>query len=231
MIAPDPVCRDEPVETIFPNPAEELVGADVVIGFLRGRLVAKNAPLLVIDVNGVGYEVEVPLTTLCALPETGVEVHLYTHLVVREDAHILFGFSSEPDRALFRTLIRVNGVGAKLALAILSGLSVEAFYRCVHENDTAALVKLPGIGKKTAQRLIIETRDRLPESAILRGNTAPLAAAAGGGPSDPGQEAVSALLSLGYREQDARRMVKAVESDSESTEEIIRLALQSAGRQ
>lgn len=199
-----------------------------MIGFLRGQLAAKSAPTMVLDVNGVGYEIEAPMTTFYNLPEVGQEVHLYTHLVVREDAHILFGFSSPADRALFRALIRVNGVGARLALTLLSGLSVDDFHRCVQDHDTAALVRLPGIGKKTAERLIIEMRDRLPggESSGVS-NLANPGVAAGGG--SPVQEAISALIALGYKNQDAHRMVKKVSVKGKSSEEIIRSALRSVG--
>jgi len=199
----------------------------VLIGFLRGALVAKTAPILVLDVNGVGYEVEVPLTTFYSLPEVGEQLHLHTHFVVREDAQLLFGFSTLADRSLFRSLIKINGVGAKLALNLLSGLSVEAFYRCVQDHDTAALVKLPGIGKKTAERLIIEIRDRLPQSVALDTDSSADLGSSGTIRSSQ-HEAVSALLSLGYKEQDARRMVAAVDHQGKSIEELIRLALQSA---
>ncbi len=200
-----------------------------MIGFLRGKLVAKSAPTLLLDVHGVGYEVEAPMSTFYNLPGLGEEVQLHTHLVVREDAHILFGFSGEADRALFRSLIKVNGVGARLALTLLSGLSVDEFYRTVLNSDTAALVKLPGIGKKTAERLIIEMRDRLPD----------IGSAATASPesrfklsltSDPRQEAVSALVALGYKAQDANRMVRDISSEDKTSEEIIRMALQTAGR-
>ena len=134
-----------------------------MIGFLRGKLVHKAPPFLVLDVQGVGYEVEAPMTTFYDLPAINEEIKLHTHLVVREDAHILFGFSTEADRTLFRTLIKVNGVGPKLALTILSGQSAEEFHRCIQDNDTQTLVRLPGVGKKTAERLVIEMRDRLPD--------------------------------------------------------------------
>ncbi|GAB4266265.1 MAG: Holliday junction branch migration protein RuvA [Methylomicrobium sp.] len=199
-----------------------------MIGYLRGKLAIKAPPLLVIDVNGVGYEVEAPMTTFYNLPTIGEEVRLFTHLVVREDAHILFGFATETDRLMFRALIKVNGVGPKLALTILSGQSVEEFQRCIRNNDTPALVRLPGVGKKTAERLIIEMRDRLPEwqDETLPADTgvSTIAAAA----AQPVQEAVSALCSLGYKPQDASRMVRAIPAEGKSCEEIIRLALQGA---
>jgi holliday junction DNA helicase RuvA len=199
-----------------------------VIGFLRGRLVAKSPPSLVLDVNGVGYELDAPMTTFYQLPEIGQEVHLFTHLVVREDAHVLFGFSRQADRALFRSLIKVNGVGARLALTLLSGLGVDEFYRCVRDHDTASLVRLPGIGKKTAERLIIEMRDRLPANE-LGGLRNPLEAPIEDDEFSPAREAMSALIALGYKNQDAHRMVKKVPLEGKTSEEIIRSALQSAG--
>ncbi len=132
-----------------------------MIGHLRGRLAAKHPPQLVVDVGGVGYEVEAPMSTFYGLPAIGVEVSLHTHLVVREDAHVLFGFGSERERALFRELIKVSGVGPRIALAILSGVSVDQFHRSIEAEDVASLVRVPGIGRKTAERLVIEMRDRL----------------------------------------------------------------------
>ena len=197
-----------------------------MIGFIRGKLVSKTPPQLVVDVHGVGYEVEAPMTTFYDLPKLGAELQLYTHLVVREDAHILFAFSTEADRLMFRTLIKVNGVGPKLALTILSGQSAEEFHRCIHDNDVQALVRLPGIGKKTAERLIIEMRDRLPNMAESSGSgqTASVNVAA----NNPGQEAISALCALGYKPQDASKMVQAIPQQDKTCEEIIRLALQGA---
>ncbi len=200
-----------------------------MIGFLRGKLMVKTPPLLLLDVQGVGYEVEAPMTTFYNLPALGEEVLLHTHLVVREDAHILFGFSGESERVLFRALIRVNGVGPKLALTILSGLSADEFHRCINDNDAQALVRLPGIGKKTAERLIIEMRDRLPglgdssSSNVLTGS-------ATSGASNPRQEAISALVSLGYKPQDASRMIQSIATEDKSCEDIIRLALQGASK-
>ena len=132
-----------------------------MIGFLRGKLAAKHPPALLLDVNGVGYEVEAPMSTFYGLPGVGSDVSLFTHLVVREDAHVLFGFGTERERALFRELIKVSGVGPRIALGILSGASVDEFHRCVEAQDTAALTRIPGIGRKTAERLIVEMRDRL----------------------------------------------------------------------
>ncbi len=201
-----------------------------MIGFLRGKLILKAPPLLVLDVQGVGYEIEAPMTTFYNLPLIGAEILLHTHLVVREDAHILFGFSTETDRAMFRTLIKVNGVGPKLALTILSGLNGEDFHRCIHNGDTQALVRLPGVGKKTAERLVIEMRDRLPDiggSPRLTTQVNPADLLTFGSPK---QEAISALCSLGYKPQDASKMVQSIAVDGLSCEEIIRLALQGAVR-
>jgi Holliday junction DNA helicase RuvA len=178
----------------------------------------------VLDVNGVGYEVEAPMTTFYNLPTIGAEIMLFTHLVVREDAHSLFGFSAEADRSLFRALIKVNGVGPKLALTILSGQSAEEFHRCIHNNDTQALVRLPGVGKKTAERLLIEMRDRLPSSADL-----PVTGVIQSS-NNPKQEAVSALCSLGYKPLDASKMVQNINTDGKGCEDIIRLALQGSVR-
>lgn len=195
-----------------------------MIGFIRGKLISKTPPQLVVDVNGVGYEVEAPMTTFYDLPPLGEELLLHTHLVVREDAHILFAFSTESDRLMFRTLIKVNGVGPKLALTILSGQSAEEFHRCIHDNDVPALVRLPGVGKKTAERLIIEMRDRLPD--VEAGSAD--ASVKNGSPaaSNPKQEAISALSTLGYKPQDASKMVQNISAENNSCEDIIRLALQ-----
>lgn len=203
-----------------------------MIGFLRGKLVTKMPPWLCIDVQGVGYELEAPMTTFYALPGVGEEVTLHTHLVVREDAHVLFGFSTQADRLLFRALIKVNGIGPKLALTILSGLSAEAFQACIQNNDTHALVRLPGVGKKTAERLVIELRDRLPDSMGASGTSSVSTSGGAYDPqlANPRQEAIAALCSLGYKPQDASRMVQAIDTNGKSCEDIIRLALQSAVR-
>ena len=202
-----------------------------MIGFLRGKLVAKTPPLLVLDVQGVGYEIEAPMTTFYNLPAMGETIHLHTHLVVREDAHILFGFSTESDRLMFRTLIKVNGVGPKLALTILSGQSADEFHRCIHDNDIAALIRLPGVGKKTAERLIIEMRDKLPildESRIDNTNVGQGSTSVTR--SNAKQEAISALCALGYKAQDASKMVQGIAQEDKSCEDIIRLALQGKAR-
>lgn len=191
-----------------------------MIGRLRGQLVVKRPPHLLLDVNGVGYEVEAPLSTIFALPALGDEVMLHTHLAVRDDAQTLYGFASEAERSLFRTLIKVSGVGAKLALAILSGASIDEFARWIHNDDVAALVRLPGIGRKTAQRLIVEMRDRLPEQPA----EASQVGAGGGMPADV--EAREALIALGFKPAEAARRVREIDTEGLSTEEIIRRALQ-----
>jgi len=198
-----------------------------LIGFLRGKLVAKAPPMLVLDVQGVGYEVEAPMTTIYNLPAMGETVQLHTHLVIRDDAHILFGFSTEADRVMFRTLIKVNGVGPKLALTILSGQSSDEFYRCIQDNDTAALVRLPGVGKKTAERLIIEMRDKLPAAGESNAEQTSVADGAVAVPrSHAKQEAISALCALGYKPADASKMVQNIAQEDKTCEDIIRLALQ-----
>jgi len=200
-----------------------------MIGFLRGVLIAKKAPSLLLDVHGVGYEIDAPMSTFFKLPKEGEEVFLHTHLAVREDAHTLYGFISEPERALFRSLIKVSGVGAKLALGILSGLSVDEFQRCIHSGNTAMLIKLPGVGKKTAERLVIEMRDRLPES-----DGSAVAIGVGGSSlsreASPVADAVSALVALGFKPQDANAMVRSIPAEGKTSEDLIKLALQGAGR-
>lgn len=200
-----------------------------MIGRLQGILIEKSPPHLLIDVNGVGYEVDAPMTTFYQLPKNGETVILHTHLVVREDAQQLFGFASLKERTLFRILIRVNGVGPKLALTILSGIEPAAFVRCIENQDVSTLVKLPGVGKKTAERLVIEMRDRLKEfddrAAIQAvAGQAPLSVdQVGSDENDPVQEAVAALIALGYKPQEASRAVAQVEGDDSAT--LIRLAL------
>jgi Holliday junction DNA helicase RuvA len=200
-----------------------------VIGRLRGVIVHKQPPWLLLDVGGVGYELEAPMSTFYDLPAAGETVTLVTHLAVREDAHVLYGFAREAERALFRSLLKVNGVGAKMALAILSGMNAEAFAQCVRAEDLAALTRLPGIGKKTAERLVVEMRDRLGDQSgsAVGSMTGPVAGAAQPSAS---AEAVSALVALGYRPQDANRMVHAVEGADLTSEELIRAALQAAAK-
>ena len=201
-----------------------------MIGSLRGRLTVKQPPQLLIEVGGVGYELEAPMSTFYALPAPGEEVRLLTHLVVREDAQVLYGFMREEERRLFRLLIKVSGVGPKIALAILSGSDADAFASCIAAGDTASLIRIPGIGRKTAERLVLELRDRVTTHA---GATPTLGEATGGGPRG---EALAALSALGYRPAEATRMVDAAVGEGgagvadapTSTEELIRRALQSA---
>jgi len=190
-----------------------------MIGRLRGILARKEPPALLVDVGGVGYELEAPMTTFYDLPAVGETVTLYTHLVVREDAHLLYGFAREAQRRLFRDLLKVNGVGPRVALAVLSGLADEEFVRAVNQEDVARLTQVPGIGRKTAERLIMEMRDKLPEAAPAG------AAAPGPAAADPVSEAVSALIALGYKPNEASRAVRAVPAGDLSAEEIIRQAL------
>ena len=196
-----------------------------MIGYLRGRLAAKQPPSLVVDVNGVGYECEAPMSTFYALPETGAEVLLRTQLVVREDAHTLYAFASDEERRLFRSLLKVSGVGPRIALGILSGLSVEALMLCIEAQDPDPLVRVPGVGRKTAERVLIDMRDRVRD--LSQGFAAALAPGAGRGAAQ--QEAYSALLALGYRPAEILRLLKAVAAEGGSTEELIRRALQAAG--
>lgn len=201
--------------------------AKSVIGRLQGILSEKQPPDLLVDVQGVGYEVQASLTTFFQLPAVGETVTLFTHFVVREDAQLLYGFADTRERELFRTLIKVNGVGPKMALAILSGMNADEFVRCVQLDDVSSLVKLPGVGKKTAERLIIEMRDRLKAWGVDGGSggTIPTAHMV---PSVT-EEAESALVALGYKPQDAAKMVKAVyvADDQPGCETLIRLALKS----
>ena len=197
-----------------------------MIGRLRGELVQKHPPYLLVDVNGVGYEIEAPMSTFYDLPAQGGQVVLFTHLAIRDDAHVLYGFSSERERALFRALLRVSGVGAKMALAILSGMSTDEFSRCVQSDDAASLVRLPGIGKRTAERLIVEMRDRL-DKVDVAGQVSQLSRPAGAPAETPVADAVGALVALGYKPNDASRMVRGVETEGLSSEEIIRAALKS----
>ncbi|HSN70206.1 MAG TPA: Holliday junction branch migration protein RuvA [Steroidobacteraceae bacterium] len=200
-----------------------------MIGFVRGRLVAKHPPQLVIDVGGVGYELDAPMSTFYGLPDVGAEVMLHTHLVVREDAHVLYGFATERERQLFRELIRVSGVGPKIALALLSGISVDRFLQCVEADDTDMLVRIPGVGRKTAERLLVEMRDRARAFGAPRvsadGAVAPASAAA-----EPQAEAFSALVALGYKPAEVTRMLKNVDASAGTTEELIRQALRLAAR-
>ena len=202
-----------------------------MIGRLRGEIVVKRPPHLLVDVHGVGYEVEAPMSTFYELPAAGESVLLHTHLVVREDAHVLYGFAREAERALFRSLLRVSGVGPKMALAILSGMNADEFARCVQRDDTASLSRLPGIGKKTAERLIVEMRDRLArlEDDALVAVVRPRAG--GGAVRSAVEDAVSALIALGYKAPEASRMVRAVAAEGQGSEDLIRAALKAAAPQ
>ena len=197
---------------------------------LRGTLLAKQAPEVIIDVGGVGYEVRVPMTTIYQLPAVGEEAIILTHFVVREDAQQLYGFVREIDRRLFRDLIKVNGVGPKLAMAILSSMDTEQFAACMNRNDVDALVALPGVGKKTGERLLVEMRDKAGQwlSNVLPGESMTAAQPAG---TDIRSEAEQALVALGYKPTEASRLVSAVDSDEiDSSETLIRAALQAAMR-
>lgn len=200
-----------------------------MIGRLKGTLLAKQPPLLLVDVQGVGYEVEAPMSTFYVLPELGEQVVLVTHLAVREDAHTLYGFASDNERRMFRALIKVNGVGAKLALTILSGMSADEFTLCIQAGDAAALTRLPGVGKKTAERLIVEMRDTLKDWHTA--GTPRVSAAGLVTPTDAVADAVSALLALGYKPPEASRMVRSVDTAGLPSEEIIRQALQGLAKQ
>jgi Holliday junction DNA helicase RuvA len=194
-----------------------------MIGSVRGRIVSKTPPQLTVEAGGLGYELEAPMSTFFLLPAVGEEVRLLTHLVVREDAHILYAFATENERRLFRSLIKVSGVGPKIALALLSGISVEAFAQCVQNQDIAALTRVPGIGRKTAERLVVEMRDRLGPTAD------PAVTSATSTPSpNPEAEALGALVALGYKPAEATRLLKAAGPGTHSTEELIRRALQGA---
>lgn len=200
-----------------------------MIGSLRGTLAAKQPPQLLLEVGGIGYEIEAPMSTFYELPAVGAEVRLLTHLVVREDAQVLYGFAREEERRMFRLLLKVSGVGPKIALAILSGSSADAFAACIAAGDTAALTRIPGVGRKTAERLIVELKDRVAGGGEAIATT--LSGGSGGGPRG---EAISALVALGYRPAEASAMVDVAEADEDgaaaSTESLIRRALQSAAR-
>ncbi|MBN8480953.1 MAG: Holliday junction branch migration protein RuvA [Xanthomonadales bacterium] len=196
-----------------------------MIGRLRGILVAKQPPWIVVDVGGVGYELEAPMSTFYDLPETGREVTLCTHYAVREDTVALYGFLREGERSLFRGVQKVSGIGAKTALAVLSGVSVEEFARLVQVGDIAALTRIPGIGKKTAERIVVELRDRV--DALSVGGVPGLS---GSVPQDPVSEASVALQSLGYKPNEVSRLVKDASAPGDTAEDIIRKALKAALR-
>ncbi len=204
-----------------------------MVGRLHGTLIEKQPPLLMIDVQGVGYEVQVPMTTVFQLPPLGETVTLLTHFAVSENAQTLYGFYTKKDRELFRTLIKVSGVGPKMALGILSGMDVDQLVRCFMDNNTGALVKVPGVGKKTAERLVVEMRDRLKDWQMGSSPLAELEAASVGGANvsanDMAAEAESALVALGYKPTEASKLVAAAQPDASAatSEDLIRLALRS----
>lgn len=198
-----------------------------MIGQIRGVILEKQPPQLLLEVNNIGYEIDAPMSTFYRLPEIGQEITLFTHYVVREDAHLLYGFFSREERLLFRTLLKVNGVGPRLGLTILSSITPDEFVQCVVNNDTASLIRLPGVGKKTAERLVIEMRDKLStwhqHSPVELNLLAP--ATERGVRNQVIQDAVSALIALGYKPQEASRAVSKVDDGALSSEEIIRKAL------
>ena len=196
-----------------------------MIGSLRGRITSKAPPQVTLEVGGVGYEVEAPMSTFLHLPAVGEEVKLLTHFVVREDAQLLYGFATQDERHLFRGLLKVSGIGPKIGLALLSGMSVEAFATAVRNQDVDSLIRVPGIGRKTAERMLVEMRDRLapatggtPDAIVLQAGAAPQV------------EAFAALVGLGYRPAEATRLLKTAGPGTHSTEELIRRALQSAAK-
>lgn len=200
-----------------------------MIGRLRGTLAEKQPPHLILDVNGLGYELEVPMTTLYRLPSVGEPLTLHTHLVVREDAQLLYGFVGKRERDFFRELIRLNGVGPKLALALMSSLEVDELVRCVQAQDTSALVRVPGVGKKTAERLLVELKDRFKAWETVPSMFALVPNQPDGAPAQPvasaESDAVSALISLGYKPQEASKAVSAIKDKGLSSEDMIRRAL------
>lgn len=192
-----------------------------MIGRITGTLLEKTPPVVCIDVGGVGYEIDVPMSTLYELPETGAQVSLHTHLAVREDAHTLYGFSTANERATFRTLIKVSGIGARTALAILSGLSVDELVSAIAEQETARLMRVPGIGKKTAERLLLELRDKLGSHAT--------AGTSGATPKSAQSDILDALMALGYSASESQKALKALPKDIDTTNGI-RQALKSLSR-
>lgn len=195
-----------------------------MIGFLRGMLLQKQPPILLVDVNGVGYELEAPMSTFYALPDEHTEIALYVHLVVRQDAQLLYGFSDQGQRQLFRSLLKINGVGARVGLAILSTFSPLEFINCIRQEDAVSLTRVPGIGNKTAERMIIDMRDRIDaqEYDTVSG-TAPDQLEA---QDNPVQDAIGALMALGYKSAEAKRAVNAVKTQNQQRDDLIRSALQ-----
>jgi Holliday junction DNA helicase RuvA len=199
-----------------------------MIGLLRGKILVKKAPDLLVDVQGVGYELQVSMMTFCELPDIHAEITLFTHFSVREDAQVLFGFLTQDERNLFRTLLKVNGVGPKMALAILSTLSVPAFTQYVHANDVTALTKIPGVGKRTAERLILDVRDRLPVPETNVEMTDVAVPTLSSTQKDKEDEAINALLALGYKPAQASKMIMGLIDQQLSVEEMIRQALKAS---
>lgn len=200
-----------------------------MIGRLTGILLEKQPPHILLDVNGVGYEVEAPMSTFYRLPAAGEKATLHTHLVVREDAQLLYAFADKRDRQLFRELIRLNGVGPKLALSLMSGLEVDELIAAVQAEDTSALTRVPGVGKKTAERLLVELKGKFSAWETSAGGAVPLVKGAAAAPASSSADAVSALIALGYKPQEASRAVNAIKEDGLSSEELIRRALKSMG--
>jgi Holliday junction DNA helicase RuvA len=197
-----------------------------MIGSVRGRITLKTPPQLMVEVGGIGYELEAPMSTFLILPAVGQEVQLLTHLSVREDAHVLYAFASDAERRLFRSLIKVSGVGPKIAMALLSGMQASAFAACVQAKDVTSLTRIPGIGRKTAERLILELRDR------LKGEEGGLEPSSGrASPVSAESEAYDALIALGYRPAEATRLLQTAAPGATTTEELIRRALQGAMRE
>lgn len=190
-----------------------------MIGRLNGKLIEKRPPIIVIECHGVGYELEAPMSTIYELPEIGENVVIFTHLTVRDDAHLLYGFLTESERKLFKTLLKINGVGNKMALVILSGMSTIEFSSCVRSGDWSALVSLPGVGRKTAERLVLDMRDKIDQISLDASNHGQKA------DSNKVDDAVAALVSLGYKQADAEKYVDRLSGDFSSSEEIIRQVL------
>ncbi len=199
-----------------------------MIGRLRGLLLDKQPPRLLVDCHGVGYEIEASMTTIWALPEVNHEVTLHTQLIVREDAHLLFGFATLAERRLFQSLLKVNGVGARLALTILSGIQPDEFVVCIQRGDTARLTSLPGIGKKTAERLIVEMRDRVADWADSQSMS--FTTSRDALVPDAMADAVSGLIALGYKPQEASRLIHALEAEGKTSETLIREVLRSLAK-
>jgi Holliday junction DNA helicase RuvA len=199
--------------------------APTMIGRLRGTLISKQPPWLLVDVGGVGYELEAPMSTIYDLPATGKEVILLTHYAVKEDSVALYGFMREAERTMFRNLLKVSGIGAKIALAVLSGVATDAFSRLILSGDVVALTKIPGIGKKTAERMVLELRDRVDASGVTLPGAMSQANAA---PMDAAGEATVALQQLGYKPAEAIRLVQKAAVDGDTAEAIIRKALRAA---